>query len=199
MSKKVAGLQDDVLVTGGIILVGYSLVRNLIPGLMGNISPEDRQTLDDQQSDQSPDNVFSVTSSAYDQWFSPIETSLFSEFNVTDFESLYINAYRQFLSGDLPTSSPLYPICQIYHELHSAVTGHLVSGDQDAANQALNMITNKWQVGAIANLWAYYQGSAFGSAADMFRTIRNGTWPMQYGLNAADFASQVKRLNNLPD
>lgn len=199
MSKRIGNIEEDALITGGIILAGYSLIRNLIPGLMGNVSPEDRQTLDDQQSDSSPDNIFSTSSSAYDQWFSPVEVNLFNQFGVTDFETLYIDAYRQFLDGNLPTSSPLYLVCQVYHDLHAAVTGHLVSGDQDAANAALNMITNKWQVGAIANLWSYYQGSAFGSAADMFKTIRNGSWPMQYGLNAADFASQVKRLNNLPD
>jgi hypothetical protein len=199
MAKKLNGIEEDVLVTGGLFLVGYSLIRNALPSIFGSVSPEDKQTLDEQQSDVSPDNVFSGISTSYQDWFSNVETSLFDEFGVTDFPSLYLTAYRAFLDGNLSPSNPLYLICQIYHQLHGAVTGHLYTGDQDAANQALNMITNKWQLGAISELWAYEAGNTWGDAASFFKSIRNGSWPMIYGLNPADLAAQVRRLNNLPD
>lgn len=197
--RKINGLESDTVFAVTLLGGGYLLLRNSLPSLFNQVSPEDKATLDSVQSDTSTDNIFLGTSASYQQWFSPIEVSLFNQFGVTDYPSMYLAAYRTFLDGNLSPDNPLYLICEVYHQLHAAVTGHLFTGDQDSANQALAMLTNKWQVGALSELWAYEAGDAWGSANKLFQSIRNGTIPMIYGLNPTDLAAQVNRLNNLPD
>ena len=194
--KRIGNIKDDALITTGVILVGYTLVRNLLPSI--GVSDEDRQTIDDQQTTDPADNIFSSYSDPYAYWFGTTGVDIEGQFGVNSSMDMYLKAYRQFLDGDLSPDNPLYAICLIYHNLHAAVTGHIFTGDQEGALQALNLITNKWQVGAIAELWATEYGG-FGTQAELFQNLKKGTWPMLYGLNPADLAAQIRRLNNLPD
>jgi hypothetical protein len=197
--KRINGLEQDTVFAAALLGGGYLLLRNSLPSIFGSVSPEDKAVLDSTQTDLTPDNIFLGTSTPYQDWFSNTEVSLLNQFGVTDYPSMYLAAYRAFLDGNLSPDNPLYLICVIYHQLHAAVTGHLFTGDQESAIQALGMITNKWQVGALSELWAYEAGDAWGSANKLFNSIRNGTIPMIYGLNPTDLAAQVNRLNNLPD
>lgn len=199
-AKRIGTIGDDALIIGGIFVIGYSLLRNDLPSIFGSVSPEDKAALDNQQTLDPGENIFNVQSTPYTDW-TVSNGGLFDQMQQlgvdtnTDF---YLKIYRDFLDGNLSPNNPMYLICQIYHLLHGAVTGHILTGDQDQANQALNMIANKWQLGAVADLWAIEYGG-FGTPADLFLQIRNGSWPMQYGLNPSDLATQIRRLNNLPD
>ena len=200
--KKIGGIESDVIMTGGLLIGGYLLLRNVIPNFLpgGGVSDQDRQTLDSQATTDPQHNIFNTQSLPYSTWFNVASngTDLFQQFGVDNSTDLYLKAYRSFLDGSLSPSSPLYAICAIYHNLHGAVTGHILTGDQQGAIDALNAITNKWQVGALSELWGDEYGG-FGTPSDMFSVIRNGSWPMMYGLNGTDLAAQVTRLNNLPD
>ncbi len=194
--KRIGNIKDDALITTGVILVGYALVRNLLPSF--GVSDQDRETLDNQQTLDPVDNIFSTYSEPYAYWFGTTGVDVENSFGVNTSMDMYLKAYRQFLDGELSPENPLYMVCLIYHNLHAAVTGHIFTGDQEAAIQALNSITNKWQVGAIAELWATEYGG-FGTPAELYQNLRKGTFPMMYGINPTDLAAQVNRLNNLPD
>ena len=194
--KRIGSLQDDALITTGIIVGGYLLIKNILPSF--GISDQDKEILDNQQTLDPTDDIFSSESTAYSGWFVDEGFDLEHDFSVSTSMDLYLRAYRQFLDGNLSPDNTLYPICLIYHNLHAAVIGHIFTGDQQAAMQALNSITNKWQVGAIAELWATEYGG-FGTPSELYKNLRNGSWPMMYGINPSDLASQVTRLNNLPD
>lgn len=193
MAKRIGDIEGDVITTGGLLLGGYFLVKNLFPSFLPNlgVSDADRQTLDAQQT--SPANIFNSYNGnpSYGAW--AVQNFDFSHYGV-DNSTDYLNAvYNDFIHGNLPPSSPLYPTIVIYYDLYKALIGHLYSGDQNAINAALNTITNKYQVGFISELFADINGQ------DFWSLLRNGQFTMLYGLNGADLATQVTRLNNLPD
>lgn len=197
--RKINGIESDAVFAITILGGGYLLLRHSLPPLFNNETPEDRAALDDQQTADPTDNIFDTAYPAYLQNRAQLMLPLMQQFGVDNTRDVYLTAYRMFLDGNLTPDNSLYQICLIYHQLTAAVSGHIFTGDQEAANQALNMITNKWQLGAITELWQDEVGNAWFNGGNFWHVLRYGTWPMIYGLNPSDLAAQVKRLNNLPD
>lgn len=191
MGKKINGIESDVIMTGGLLLGGYLLVKSILPDFFPNmgISNEDRQNLDQQQTTDPKNNLFNAGNEIAATW--AVQNYDWSHFdNSTDYINAAFNDYKH---GNMSPANPVYPTFQIYYNLYKALVGHLVSGDQQAIITALNSITNKYQVGVIAEMFEDING------LDFWTVLRTGSFPMAYGLNGTDLSAQVTRLNNLPD
>lgn len=190
-NKRIGSIESDVIFTGGILLGGYFLVKQLLPDLLPNlgVSAADKLTLDQQQTTPDNQNIFNPDYPSATQFavsnidWSHYETS-------TDF---YNALYLAYVHGDLSPSNPFYGTMQIYYALYKGLIGHLFDGDQSGVISALNSITNKWQLGIISELFADVNGQ------DFWSLLRNGQFTMIYGLNGTDLAAQVTRLNSLPE
>lgn len=191
MGKKIGGIEEDVIMTGGLLLGGYLLFKNIMPDFFPNlgISDSDRQNLDQQQTAPPANNLFNPGNELSANW--AVQNYDWSHFdNSTDYIQ---SAYNDFKHGNMSPDSPIYKTFQIYYNLFKALVGHWISGDQAAIISALNSITNKWQVGIIAEMFADING------LDFWTQLRNGNFTMSYGLNGTDLSAAITRLNNLPD
>ncbi len=198
--RKIGGLQEDVLLTGGLIAGGYLLLKNILPDFLPNlgISDEDRSILDNQQTQDGTSNIFSINYPAYSDWFLQNIIERYPEFNAGDNTTFWNNVYYAYVHGQLSPTDKLYSIIQIFEGINKALIGHIYSGDQEALNFYLDQITNKWQVAALNDIFSsVVHGYLFG--ADLYHTLRYGWFTEVYGLNGTDLARQITRLNNLPD
>lgn len=185
--RKIGGLEEDAILTGGLVLGGWLLFKHIFPSTQ--VSDADKQTLDEQQTTDSSANIFNAYSKASTDW----SVSLPDWGGYSTWDDYLVSQYRNFLSGNMNPNDPFYQVMEIYMQLNNALIGHFYNGDQSGINNALNMITNQWQVGVLANIFLDING------VDLWSNLRNGSFVQVYGLNGADLASQVKRLNNLPD
>jgi hypothetical protein len=189
--KKIGGIEEDVILTAGLVLGGYLLIKNFLPDLFPSlgVSAADKATLDAQQTTPDEQNVFNNSYPSAAQYATNnIDWSHYD--NSADF---YNALYSQFVAGNLQPTSPFYTIMQIYYALYKALIGHVFDADQGGVNAALNLITNKYQLGIIQEIFADVNGQ------DLWKLLRQGQWSEIYGLNGTDLAAQVTRLNNLPE
>ena len=191
MQKKIGGIEEDILITGGIVLGVYFAIRGVLPNLLPNlgVSAADKMTLDQQQTTPTVQNIFNSQYPSASQFaLSNIDWSNYE--TSTDF---YNALYETFVDGNLSPANPFYHIMQIYYALYKGLIGHIFDGDQDGINSALNQITNKYQLGIIQELFADVNGQ------DFWKLLRQGQFTEIYGLNGTDLAAQVTRLNALPE
>lgn len=191
MAKKIGGLEEDVLITGGLVVGGYLLIKNLLPNFFSDmgVSDADRSNLDNQQTTPAQTNIFNPGYQSSANW--AVQNYDWSHF---DTSTAYLqNAFNDYKHGNMSPTNPIYATMQIYYNLYPALIGHIMTGDQAGINAALNSITNKWQVGVIAELFADINNK------DFWELLRNGAFPMRYGLNGTDLSAQLTRLNNLPE
>jgi hypothetical protein len=191
MAKKLGSIESDVIFTGSLLLGGYFLVKNMLPDLLPGLglSPQDRMTLDQQQNLPITTNIFNPGYPSATAWAT-------ANYGWSQFDNSndYLNAaYTAFIHGTLPVTDPIYPTMNIYYTLYKGLVGHLIDGDQSGIASALNAITNKWQVGIIADMFASINGQ------DFWHLLRYGQFTMIYGLNGTDLAAAVTRLNSLPE
>lgn len=184
--KKIGDIDEDLILTGGLVLGGWLLFKHIFPN--SQVSAADRQTLDDQQSAPAADNVFN----AYSSQAGAYAASLPDWGGYDNFDDYLVAAYAAYTAGNLPSSHPLYSTLQIYAALNTALIGHFYNGDQSQINSALNQITSQGQLSIISNLFLDING------VDLWSELRNGSFIQAYGLNGTDLASQVKKLNSLP-
>jgi len=195
MAKKIAGIEQDVIVTGGLLVGGYFLVKNLLPDLLPNlgVSDADRSVLDTQQTQPDSLNIFSSNYPGANDYFNNVIFDQYEKYQVNN-DTDYWNAVRRaYLNGQLSPTDPIYPIFQIYSGLESALIGHIISGNQDDINYYLNQITNKSQIGVLNSIFMDLNYHSF------WDLLRKGWFTEMYGLNGTDLADQVRRLNNLPE
>lgn len=187
--RKIGGIEEDVLITGGLVVGGYLLLKGVLPKF--GVSDADREQLDEQQTTAPVENIFKPEYRWSDggDWLT--QNIPWNQFETSD--DYIVSAYRSYIDGQLSPDNQIYSTVQIYMELQHALIGKIFDGDQSDIITALNRITNKWQVSVISYFFMLING------VDLWDYLRNGSFIMIYGLNGADLAAAVRRLNNLPD
>lgn len=192
MPRKINGIEEDVIITGGVILAGYLAVKSFLPNL--GVSDSDKITLDQAQTESPTDSPFNAYYAGLPAWM----TQNFDISGYDNSDDAVKGNYGDFIHGNMSPDNPVYPAYQIHHGLSNALTGHIITGDQDAAKAYLAQITSKGQCAFIAYIFANVNGLTV-SADRFWSVLRNGTFPMIYGLNGTDLAAAVNRINNLPE
>jgi hypothetical protein len=187
--KKVSGIESDVILTGGLVIGGYLLVKSFLPTF--NVSDQDKNVLDSQQTTDPEENPFNNYYTPMLGYLDKVIPDL-SAYDADTSDVAVFNAFVMFKHGNMSPDNPLYNTMAIYYGLYKALIGHLITGDQAAAMGYINQITSKAQCGFIAYLFKIVNGVEF------WDVLRNGSFPMMYGLNGTDLSAATSRINNLP-
>lgn len=192
--KQIGGIESDVIFTGGILLGGYFLVKQLIPDLIPNIgvTDADRAVLDQQQTTDPTNDPFNSLYSGMLGYFDAVIPDM-SKYQADTSDQAVFNAYTVFKHGGMSPDDPLYPTMVIYINLVKALVGHLITGDQQSANTYMHSITSKSQCAFISYLFDVINGKS------LWEVLRNGIFPTIYGLNGADLATVTNYINSLPN
>lgn len=193
MAKRIiSGLEDDAVIVGGIVIAGYFVAKKILPDF--GADPADLAVIQEQQLAPVQDNVFSPFNEVYANWLTNVAPIDFNGYD--NIPQLYQLLARKYYDNEMQVSPDMGVFGQIVawaETIYRGLSGFLFPNDVANATYALNSIQYTWQVGAIAEyLSDVYQ-------VDLFNILHTGAGLTIKGVAAADLASAIKRLNNLPD
>lgn len=192
MGRRVNGIEDDALILGGIAVGGYFLLKNVLPDF--GASPAEKQAIQNQETLDPSENVFSSQSQVYRDW--TIDNLDFNGYDSTT--SLYQqlrDMYFQANSEPTTAMGVLGPVVAWGESLYEDLTGFIMPNSVNDAVYILNQIQHKWQVGAIDE----YLIDNYGFDVSLWNLLHRGAGFTVKGLNATDLVNAINRLNNLPD
>jgi hypothetical protein len=188
MSRKrlISGIEDDALVTVGIVAAGYFLVVKPILSTLG-LDDNSKQTLSAVDATQPDENPFSWQYQPYqdfynNEWANP---------GLTEQQNWQqVKAIAQSNPGALDAvTNAVYTWGETINNAFGFFLGYV---DEDNVVAVFNQIPSKVMVSAVSDyIYSNYQ-------QDLWSLIKNGHWYNLAGLHPQGLVTIVTRVNSLP-
>lgn len=190
MARKINGIEEDIILTGGLLFGGYLLVKHIFPGLFDDGADEAaKQDIADTM------NLNGVVN----PWNIHYQYSLYGQapnsYGLSFWQSVQQGAFGDVAPGVVmnlqdANTDGVYNYA-VQGELIESAFG-LIFSDQATINNAFSNLHTKADVSNVAAYLYFMHGD------DLLNLLQNGKGVFT-GLGSAALANLITQVNNLPD